>query len=256
MDHRRLRWAIAIWQITTHFARKGRDHIEHIDKAKCCKMEQCCGFTLRDRGIYSPNKPTWALGNEGPTWTKGKTQKVNKSLTTNCSSCVCVILALWVIVCLFVSKIWPGIARQTTVRMYQLVFSPYCYVYVFYSSSEWGLGVSLSSSQRIIACIWVFLALRVCVQVVNGARKTGISCLSTFYWVWFLCLFCVCLFLVVNGSGKRGIGLLGGNEGAQLLTLRSAGGEQRLNRTEIHLSIWNYFYGPVFFVNLDLRHEF
>ena len=139
--------------------------------------------------------------------------------------------------------------------MYQLVFSPYCYVYVFYSSSEWGLGVSLSSSQRIIACIWVFLALRVCVQVVNGARKTGISCLSTFYWVWFLCLFlCVCV-EVVNGSGKRGIGLLGGNEGAQLLTLRSAGGEQRLNRTKIHLSIWNYFYWPASFVNLDLRHE-
>ena len=108
-----------VWQITTHFARKGRDHIEHIDKAKCCKMEQCCGFTLRDRGIYSPNKPTWALGNEGPIWTKGKTKKVNKSLTTYCSSCVCVILALWVIVCLFVSKLWPGIARQATVRMYQ-----------------------------------------------------------------------------------------------------------------------------------------
>ena len=47
---------------------------------------------------------------------------------------------------------------------------------------------------------------------------------------------CVCV-EVVNGSVKRGIGLLGGNEGAQLLTLRSAGGEQRLNRTEIHLSI-------------------
>ena len=26
-----------------------------------------------------------------------------------------------------------------------------------------------------------------------GARKTGISCLCTFYWVWFLCIFCVCL---------------------------------------------------------------
>ena len=33
----------------------------------------------------------------------------------------------------------------------------------------------------------------VCVEVVNGARKTGISCFCIFYWVCFLCLFCLCL---------------------------------------------------------------
>ena len=67
----------------------------------------------------------------------------------------------------------------------------------------------------------------------RGGSAVFVNFTGFVFCVYFVC---VCV-EVVNGSGKRGIGLLGGNEGAQLLTLRSAGGEQRLNRTKIHLSI-------------------
>ena len=70
-----------------------------------------------------------------------------------------------------------------------------------------------------------------------GLARQG-SAVFVYFTGFGFCVYFVCVCVeVVNGSWKRGIGLLGGNEGAQLLTLRSAGGEQRLNRTEIHLSI-------------------
>ena len=70
-----------------------------------------------------------------------------------------------------------------------------------------------------------------------GLARLG-SAVCVHFTGFGFCVYFVCVCVeVVNGSGKRVIGLLGGNEGAQLLTLRSAGGEQRLNRTEIHLSI-------------------